>query len=160
MADHPGTKTGDTADGWDFINHLYETSVASFGNPLDLRLFDVQLCENLQIDWLAGAVAHSGIDRAALDTLIRDGLVRTWKDAKGAEGYILYSEKLAQQAHKIRQAGRHTPEELQHIFADWHNLLDIFTVDELAYDSLDIDDYEHFRRRAAEMVQLFSDHLD
>lgn len=104
-------------------------------------------------------MAHSGLDRLALDALISDGLVRTWKDAKGAVGYILYSEKLAQQAHHMRLAGRHTLEELQHIFADWHGFLAIVTGDELAYDNMDIEDYEHFRRRAGEMATFFSEGL-
>jgi hypothetical protein len=149
-----------TADGWDSINHLYDVSVTSFGNSLEFRLFDVQYCENLQIDWLAGAVAHAGIDRKTLDSLIRDGLVRTWKDVNGTEGYILYSEYLARQAATLRQSGRYSLDEQRHIFDDWHSFLEIVTSDELAYDSLNVDDYEHFRRRAGEMVQLFTEQLE
>lgn len=147
-------------DGWDNINHIYDVSVAHGGPPLEWRIFDVQLCENLQIDWLAGAVASSDVGRDALNALIRDGLVRTWRDAKGTEGYILYSEQLVRHAHKLRLSNRYALDELQHIFSDWHSFLEIVTTDELAYDSMDVDDYEHFKRRAAEMVQFFGEDLE
>ena len=146
--------------GWNFVNECYETSVAATGAPLQLWLFDTQFCENLQEDWLAAAVDPSGVTRAELDWMISEGLLRRWKSPKGKEGFLIYTEHQAVMAKKLRDTGRYPIEELRHIFIDWNSYLEGAVTDEPAYDSLDIDDYEHFRRRAAEMAQLFEEQVN
>jgi hypothetical protein len=80
--------------------------------------------------------------------MIANGLVKRWENGAGASGFLLYSEQLARLAKKLQAGGRHSLPELQHIFNEWNAHLEMLTCDELAYDSYDIDDYEHYRRRA------------
>jgi hypothetical protein len=134
--------------GWDFVNECYETSVEATGAPLQLWMFDIQFCENLQEDWLAAAVESCGVTRAELDWMISEGLLRRWKSPKGKEGFLIYTEYQAVTAKKLRDTGRYPIEELRHIFSDWNSYLEGAVTEVPAYDSLDVDDYEHFRRRA------------
>ena len=153
-------KAKDKNIGWDFVDELYETSVGTTGAPLQLWMFDIQFCENLQEDWLAAAVESSGVTRAELDWMIGEGLLRRWKSPKSKEGFLIYTEHQAVIAKKLHDSGRYPIEELRHIFSDWNSYLEGAVTDEPAYDSLDVDDYEHFRRRATEMAQFFEEEVN
>ena len=146
--------------GWDFVNEVYEASVGAMGAPLQLWMFDLQFCENLQEDWLAAAVESSGVTRAELDWMIAEGLLRRWKSPSGKEGFLIYTEYQAVIAKKLYDSGRYPIEELRHIFSDWNSYLEGAVTNQPAYDSLDVDDYDHFRRRATEMVQLFEEEVN
>lgn len=123
-------------------------------------MFDTQFCESLQEDWLAAAVEPSGITRAELNWMIGEGLLRRWTSPTGKEGFLIYTEKQALIAKKLHDSGRYPIEELRHIFSDWNSFLEGAVIDNPAYDSLDVDDYEHFRRRATEMALLFEEEMN
>jgi hypothetical protein len=150
-----GTNTENS--GWEDLNQLYEASMSTMGTPLEFRIFDTQNCEHLQIEWLASAVEQSGVTRAELDCMLNEGLLRLWTGPTGKQGFILYSERQAVLAKALRDSGRYTTAELRHIFDDWNSFLEIVMVEDLTYDSFEVDDYDHFRRRAAEMVAFFTD---
>ena len=155
-----GMDTAEQSTGWDYLDWLFEMSTETMGAALEFRIFDTQYCDHIQEDWLASAVKTSGITRVELDWMIGEGLLRRWKSPSGKEGFLLYSERQAVIAKQLRNSGRYSIEELRHIFSDWNNYLEIVMTDELAYDSFDVNDYEHFRRRSAEMVQFFEEDLN
>lgn len=128
-------------------------------SPLQLRLFDPQVCGELQADWLAYAVESHGITRAELDAMIAGKLLRLRKDGAGREGFLLYTEQQARLANKLQESGRYSEAELQHIFSDWNEFLEVLSVDDLAYDDMSVDDYESFRRRTREMTDFFANDI-
>lgn len=153
-------ETKEKNTGWDFVNDIYETSVAATGSALQLWMFDVQFCEHFQQDWLAAAVEPYGIKGTELDWMIGEGLLRRWKSPANKEGFLVYTEYQAQMAKKLRDSGRYPIEELRHIFSDWNSYLEFAVMDEPAYDRVDVADYEHFRRRATEMTEMFEEDVD
>src|SRR5260370_4892 len=128
--------------------------------PLQFRLFDPQLCGGIQDDWLAYAVESNGVMRAELDAMIADGLLKRWKDNVGVEGFLLYAEQQARMAKKLQATGRYSLAELQHIFGEWNSYLEMLACDDFAYDNVEIDDYENFRRRTRDMADFFAFDLE
>jgi hypothetical protein len=146
--------------GEEFVDAMYDCVLADTGMALEFRIFDPQNCEHLDIEWLSCAVEKDGITRADLDCMIDDGLLRRWKTPSGKEGFLLYSERQALTAKKLRDSGRYSAEEIQHIFGDWNTYIEVLVIGiDPVYDSFAIDDYEHFRRRAGEMIQFFEEAL-
>jgi hypothetical protein len=146
--------------GEEFVDAMYDYVLADTGTALEFRIFDPQNCEHLDIEWLAGAVEKDGITRAEVDGMIADGLLKRWKTPSGKEGFLLYSERQALTAKKIRDSGRYSAEEIQHIFNDWNTYIEVLVIGiDPVYDSFAIDDHEHFRRRAGEMIQFFEEAL-
>lgn len=127
--------------------------------PLQFRLFDPQICGELQDDWLAYAVESHGITRSGLDAMIAGKLLRRWKDSAGREGFLLYTEQQARLAKELQVTGRYSDAELQHIFSEWNEFLEILSVDDFAYDNMDVDDYESWRWRTREMTRFFADDI-
>jgi len=126
---------------------------------IQLRIFDPQLCDSIDADWLKNAVAPVGITAGEVDGLINDGIVRRWKSPKGAEGFLIYSERQVRVAKALRDSGRYTTAELRHVFGDWNVMIEVCQADVLAYDDFDICDYEHFRRRSASDAKFFEEQL-
>jgi hypothetical protein len=149
----------ENVDYFSVMSALLEAPGFDFDTPLQFRLFDPQICSELQEDWLAQAVEAHGVTRAELKEMIANGLVKRWENGAGASGFLLYSEQQARLAKKLQTGGRHSLPELQHIFNEWNAHLEMLTCDELAYDSYDIDDYEHYRRRAVELADFFAEDL-
>ncbi|WP_433985304.1 CGNR zinc finger domain-containing protein [Tunturiibacter empetritectus] len=127
--------------------------------PLQFRLFDPQICGELQDDWLANAVESHGIIRSELDAMIDGKLLRRWKDGAGCEGFLLYTEQQARLAKKLQATGHYSDAELQHIFSEWNEFLEILSVDDFAYDSMEVDDYENWQRRTREMTEFFANDI-
>jgi hypothetical protein len=48
---------------------------------------------------------------------------------------------------------------MHHIFAGWNDFLEILSADLFAYDDMDVDNYEHFRRRARELTDAFAEDI-
>jgi hypothetical protein len=142
-----------------FFWGLFEAPGFDILTPIQFRLFDPQICAEFQESWLSDAVAHHGITHPELEQMIADGLLKRWKDGAGQSGFLLYSEQQARMAKKLQSTGRYSLAELQHIFNEWNSYLEMLSSDELAYDSFDIDDYAHYRRRAAELADFFADDL-
>ena len=117
---------------------------------VQLRVFDPQMCDHVDLAWLKNAVECAGIPAAEVDSLVTDGIVCRWKSPKGKEGFLIYSERQVRVAKALRDSGRYTTEELRHFFADWNIQIEICQQDILTYDRFDISDYEHFQRRSAE----------
>jgi hypothetical protein len=91
--------------------------------------------------------------------MIANGILQTWKSAEGKEGFLLYSEFQARTAKTILESSRYSIAERQHIFTEWNMSLQFVTTDEMAYDSFEIDNYTHFRRRLKEQADFFEDDL-
>ncbi len=127
--------------------------------PLQFRLFDPQICGELQDDWLAYAVESHGITRSELGAMITGGLLRRWKDSAGRGGFLLYTEEQARLGKQLQAHGRYSDAELQHIFGEWNEFLETLCVDDFAYDTMEVDDYESWRRRTREMSQFFADDI-
>jgi hypothetical protein len=127
--------------------------------PLQFRLFDPQICGELQTDWLAYAVESHGITRAELDAMIAGKLLRPRQDKSGREGFLLYTEQQARMAKKLQASGRYSEAELQHIFSEWNEVLEFLSTDDFAYDDMGVDDYESFRRRTRELTEFFADDI-
>jgi hypothetical protein len=142
-----------------FVYDLFGAPGFDMENPLQYRLFDPQICSELQDDWLAYAVESHGITRPELDSMISGKLLRRWKDSAGREGFLIYTEQQARMAKKLRATGHYSEAELQHIFSEWNDFLEILSADDFAYDSMEVDDYESFRRRSREMTQFFADDI-
>jgi hypothetical protein len=146
----------ENVDPFSSLSALFEAPGFDYHNPLQFRLFDPQICGELGEEWLAGAVEAHGISRAELKGMIANGLVKRWNNKGSETGFLLHSEQQARVAKKLQTANRHSLLELQHIFNDWNAQLELLSCDDLAYDSYGIDDYEHYRRRAAELVDFFA----
>ncbi|MGA8673117.1 MAG: hypothetical protein WB679_24800 [Terracidiphilus sp.] len=86
-------------------------------------------------------------------------MLRRWKDGAGREGFLLYTEQQARLAKELRAAGRYSDDELHHIFGEWNEFLEILSLDDFAYDDMNVDDYESWRRRTREMTKFFSDDI-
>jgi hypothetical protein len=80
--------------------------------PLQFRLFDPQICRELQDDWFAYAVESRGITRSELDAMIAGKLLRRWKDSAGREGFLLYTEQQARLGKELQAIGRYSDAEL------------------------------------------------
>jgi hypothetical protein len=146
-------------DQTNFVYDLFGASSFDMMAPLQYRLFDPQICGALQEDWLTCAVESHGISRPELDAMIAGKLLRRWKDNAGKEGFLLYSEQQARVAKNLQTTGRYSEAELQHIFAGWNEFLETLSSDMFAYDDMDGDDYESFRRRSREMTDFFADEI-
>ena len=105
------------------------------------------------------AVNFCGVTEPELEAFIRNGIIKKWKSPSGKFGYIPYTEKQVEIAKKLSDTGRYSVEELRHIFEDWNTNIEIVTIDELAYDSFDINDFEHFKRRTDYMALFFEEEL-
>jgi hypothetical protein len=146
----------ENVDLFSSLSALFEAPGFDYHNPLQFRLFDPQICGELGEEWLAGAVEAHGISRAELKGMTANGLVKRWKSKAGESGFLLYSEQQARVAKRLQTTCRHSLLELQHIFNEWNAQLELLSCDDLAYDSYGIDDYEHYRRRAAELADFFA----
>lgn len=91
--------------------------------------------------------------------MIAGKLLRRVKDGAGKEGFLLYTEQQARLAKEMQTTGRYTDAELQHIFSEWNDFLEMLSADDFAYDNMDVDDYESWRRRTREMTDFFADDI-
>lgn len=145
----------DSQGNHDTIYDLFGAPFFDPKNPVQFRLFDPQICGELQEDWLAYAVESKGITRAELDAMISGKLLRRVKNADGREGFLLYTEHQALMAKKLRTTGLYSEAELLHIFTNWNDYVETLSTDLFAYDDID-DDYESFRWRTREMADFFA----
>jgi hypothetical protein len=127
---------------------------------VQLRIFDPQLCDSIDLDWLKNSVADRGVSADEVESFVADGIVRRWRSPNGIEGFLLYSERQVRVAKALQDTGRYKKAELLHFFEDWNVMLEICMIEHLAYDSFDISDYEHFRRRSAQDAAHFKSELD
>ncbi len=135
------------------LNRFYDTVLQSTGYPPQIAIFDPQLARALGRDWLTErAQIEEGVERPELETMLAEGLIQTWKDAAGQQGFIIYSPHQAGVFKKLKEVGRYELEELQHIAECWGDYLGTVIIDEPPYDSHDVSDFEHFRRRATEII--------
>lgn len=142
-------------EGWAFVEALYESSIENCGNPLELRLFDPQLSEYLNEEWLSQATEKIGITPAEIRSMVSDGLLRKWQGHNGHKNFTLYSEKQAEVIKQLLANPRYSKEEVCHIVDEWNTFLEQIIMQEPSYDDMDISEYEHFRRRSKEMVEMF-----
>lgn len=94
-----------------------------------LRLFDPQLCEQLDLNWLKGVVEAYGVTGAEVDRLADDGILRRWKSPSGFEGFLIYSERQVLVAKSLRDSGRYSTAELRHCFEDWNVQIELCQTD-------------------------------
>jgi hypothetical protein len=137
-----------------FVEEVTEALQSGLGEEVQFRIFDPQICGSFQVDWLAGALEGQGVNRLELDWMLNEGMLRRFKVPSGEEGFILYTERMAVVGKKLWDSRRYTIEELRHVFDDWYVHLEIISTEHLAYDSYEVDDYDHFRRRATEMIEI------
>lgn len=147
-------------EGWAFVEAIYESSVESCGSPLELRLFDPQFSEHLDEDWLSRATAKSGITPAEIRSMISNGLLKRWPGQNGSQNFTLYSEKQAEVVKQLLSNPRYGNEEVRHIVDEWNTFLEQIVMTEPPYEDMNISDYEHFRRRSNEMVEIFETKAD
>jgi len=139
---------------WAVAEVLYESSLKHYGVPVELRMFDPQFSENLNEAWLAQAAEQYGVTPTEIEAWARDGLLRKWPGPNGATNFTLYSEKQAQIIKSLFSNPRFSKEEVVHIADEWNSYLEMVR-EEPAYDDMNVGEYEHFRRRAGEMVEVF-----
>ncbi|SRR6266496_6088288 len=145
------TKTQTDTQGFS-IDRLYDAK-GCLGQPIEFRIFDVQYCEHLNEEWLAGA-AH-GIKPEELRWMLDQGLLRRWKDANGTEGFILYTPEQAKTLQGLIRSKRFDVEELSHIMTIWDDYLEAAVMDEPPYDDFQISDFQHIVRRVRENIEHF-----
>jgi hypothetical protein len=138
-----------------FIEEVTETFERDLGENAQFRVFDPQISGEFQIDWLTGAAGKRGVSRSEIDWMLSEGLIRQSRGRTGEDGFILYAERMAEVLKRLRDSRRYSPDELRHIADDWHVDLEVLSKRDLAYDSFEVDDYEHFRRHAGEMVRIY-----
>lgn len=137
-----------------FLDHLFDTSMKVCGQAMEFRVFDTQWCGALTEDWLRGSLTDL-INPTDLQWILDQGLLRRWRNKKGEEGYILYTPEQAQVLQKLIASGRYSVEELRHLMTDWDDYLEAIVMDEPPYDDFEISDFEHFKRRVQENIELF-----
>jgi hypothetical protein len=138
------------------VFNLFEAAGLDKRASLEHRLFDPQICGEIQEDFLVNAVEHHGISGSELKSMIAGKLLRHCKNKAGREGFLLYAEQQARVAKKLQATGRYSVAELQHILAGWNDFLEILSADVFAYEDMDVDNYEHFRRRSRELTDAFA----
>jgi hypothetical protein len=141
------------------LDSIWNVHVETGAPLLEFRLFDTQLCDDLDVDWLAGAAEQSGITRDEIDWMLSQKLLRYWTSPKGKEGFLLFSERLAGIVKRLWDSKKYSLEELRHIADDLNTFVETAFIEELAYDSFDISNYDHFQRRAKEMTSFFAEDL-
>ena len=146
--------------GWAFVESLYEKSVESYGAPVEMRLFDPQFSEHLDESWLCQAVEQYGISAGEIHSMIADGLLKMWPGPSNGRNFILYSEKQAEVIKQMLANPRYTKEEVCHIVDVWNSFLEVIVMQEPPYDDMAVSQYEHFRRRSQEMVEVFESKTD
>jgi hypothetical protein len=105
---------GTHLEGCAFVEALYESTVESCGNPIELRLFDPQFSEHLNEDWLCQATEKSGITSSEIRSMVNDGLLIKWPRPGGSANFTLYSEKQAEVIKRLLANPRYTKEEVAH----------------------------------------------
>lgn len=147
-----------TQEGWEQLDRLFDVSLELTGNPPEYALFDPQLAECLDKDWLIErARIEEGLEPAQVEDLLANGLVAVWCSKSGKPGFIPYSTRQAGVFQHLKAAGRYQILELQYIAEQWRDYLEAVVMDEPPYDDRDGDDLEHFRRRVQENVEFFRD---
>ncbi len=67
------------------LNRFYEAAIALTGNPPEYALFDPQLAGALNREWLIErAQIEEGVERAEVEAMLAEGLIRVWTDGAGA----------------------------------------------------------------------------
>jgi hypothetical protein len=138
-----------------FIEEVTEAFERDLGANAQFRVFDPQISGEFQMEWLIEASGKRGVSRAEIDWMLSEGLIRQSRGRTGEEGFILYTERMAEVLKALRDNGRYSSDELRHVAGDWYADLEVLSSQDLAYDSFEVDDYEHFRRHAAEMIKIY-----
>jgi hypothetical protein len=146
-----------TREGNKFLDELYDVTVRNGGTPMQFRLFDVQLCGSLDSVWLRENIVGNEITQAEADWLIAEDLLRVRTNPRGEKGYILYTPYQAEVLKKLIETRRHDVDELRHIMSEWDDYLEAIVMEEPGYDDDQMPDYQHFIRRAHEMLNLFEE---
>src|SRR5689334_12174238 len=88
------------------LNGFYDAAIAITGNPPEYALFDPQLAEHLDRDWLIErARIEEGVQRAELEAMLTEGLIRQWHDKPGREGFIPYTTRQAGVLKTLKETG-------------------------------------------------------
>ena len=144
-----------TQEGWDQLDRFFDASVEMTGNPPEHALFDPQLAEYLDTDWLIQrARIEEGLEPAQVEQLLTEKLVTKWPSKSGKQGFIPYSPRQIGVFQKLKATGRYELGELQHIAEHWGDYLEAVVIDEPPYDNRDGDELEHFRRRVQENLEF------
>ncbi len=138
-----------------FIEDVTAAFECNLGTNAQFRVFDPQVSAEFQMEWLIEASGKRGVSRGEIDWMLSEGLLRQSRGRTGEEGFILYTERMAEILKRLRDSGRYSLQELRHIAADWYADLEILSTQDLAYDSLEVEDYVHFRRHATEMIKIY-----
>lgn len=150
------TVTNDCRDGDHFLDELFNLTSKAGGNPIQFRIFDVQLCGSLTKEWLLGELGRVGIGQNQADWMVREDLLRRWSDTNGTEGYLLYTPYQAEVIKQLIENRCYALDEIRHVVSDWNDFLEAVVMEEPRYDDELVPDYEHFVRRAREMLELLS----
>jgi hypothetical protein len=138
------------------LDRFYDVALKLTGYPPEIALFDPQLADSLNKDWLMErAPIEEAIESADVEQLLAEGLIRVWTDARGAQGFIPYSARQAGVFMKLKATGRYELAELQHIAESWGEYLEAVVVEEPPYDDRQVSDLENLRRRVLDNVAFF-----
>jgi hypothetical protein len=140
------------------LNRFYDAALEITGNVPEIALFDPQLAEFFDTEFLIErARIEEGVERAEVEALLAEGLIRRWPDRVDRQGFIPYSSRQAGVFKKLKDTGRYATAELQDIAECWGDYLEAVVIDEPPYDDRSISDFDHFCRRVAENVSFFED---
>lgn len=127
------------------VSSFYEQSIADNGHPIEFRLFDREICGELDESWLAGEVKDEGIPVESIDEMVRSGIIPKWTDSKGNQGFLLYTPEQVKVIKELADSGRYCTAELKHFVKKWNEQIE-WTIEVAPYDELGGVDFEVYRK--------------
>ena len=104
------------------IAEMYDQAIAQGVPPLEFHIFDPQLAESLDLDWLKAQVEPDQRDH--LNKLVDDGVVRTWPTNGGRPGFTLFSHEEYKFCQELEATGLYDKNEIKHRLVCLHRDID------------------------------------
>jgi hypothetical protein len=141
----------------EIVNTLYDQGVADSGRPLEFRLFDREICSELDLSWLIAEVKDNGISAEHVGEMVRSGTIPKWSDSKGNEGFLLYTPEQVKVARELGDTKRYGAAEIKHMVQKWNEQIEC-TVEVIPYDELGGVDFEIYRRHVEREIEELQRH--
>ncbi len=141
-----------------FFNEIYDALSPENGRPLELRLFDVQVCDDMSFSWLSDAANSVGVSMESLQHFVEAGILQTWSNNKGDQGFLLYAPEQLKTLQELRQTGGYSDPELKHFMEKWAEQIKC-TVEVVPYDELGQSDIDIYRKRANREIEDLRSHI-
>lgn len=126
------------------VNTFYEQGMTDRGRPIEFRLFDREICAELDFLWLVAEVQGDGVSVERLNEMINSGIIPRWSDSKGNEGFLLYTPEQVKVVKELGDSKRYSAAEIKHIVQKWNEQI-ACTVEAIPYDELGGVDFEVYR---------------